>query len=355
MSDLPTVPKVSIVVPIYEVEKYLKECVDSILSQTLKDIEVILVDDGSKDRCPEIVDEYAVKDSRVVAIHRENKGPSAARNAGMAHARAPYIMFCDGDDFYEPNMCEVMYNTIEDHQVDIAVCGIKVFYEVDGFDQNADESYYAIKYEGEKNILDLPVGSCDVSPCNKIYRLSVIRDHDLKYPEGLKFEDFYFFHALALYIKSVFFIKDKLYNYRRRAGSTMKQTFDGVRAMSIDHYTVTELLWNLYKKEGALEQKKAYIYDVFFDGLHFALRHAVRDDDQKVIVEKASKFVRRNFVIDLCLSEARRREIKLLKKRINPFMRKGKIYLFGKLIRIDVQETKVRCRFLGIPVMKERI
>jgi hypothetical protein len=135
----------------------------------------------------------------------------------------------------------------------------------------------------------------------------------------------------------------------------MKQTFDGVRAMSIDHYTVSELLWNLYKKEGALEQKKTYIYDVFFEGLYFALLHASRGEDTNAIVEKASKFATREFVIDPSFSETRKREINLVRNGFNPLTRKKKMYRLGKLIRIDIQETKVRYRFLGIPVMKKTI
>ena len=103
-------PKISVVVPIYGVEKYLRQCVDSILNQTLKDIEVILVDDGSPDKCPQIVDEYAEKDKRVVAIHKPNGGYGSACNIGLNAAKGEYIAICEPDDWIDPTMYEELYN-----------------------------------------------------------------------------------------------------------------------------------------------------------------------------------------------------------------------------------------------------
>ena len=98
------VPKVSIIVPVYKVEKYLRKCIDSIINQTLKDIEIILVDDGSPDNCGKICDEYAAKDTRIKVIHKENGGLSSARNAGMEVAEGEYIGFVDSDDWIESDM-----------------------------------------------------------------------------------------------------------------------------------------------------------------------------------------------------------------------------------------------------------
>lgn len=111
--------KVSVVVPIYGVEKYLNQCVDSILAQTLKEIEVILVDDGSKDRCPEIVDEYAKKDSRVVAVHQPNGGYGRAVNHGIELARGEYIGIVESDDWIEPDMYSTLYAKAKKYDVDV--------------------------------------------------------------------------------------------------------------------------------------------------------------------------------------------------------------------------------------------
>lgn len=115
-------PLVSIVVPIYKVEKYLHQCIDSILAQTLTDIELILVDDGSPDSCPAIVDEYAAADSRVIAIHQPNGGYGKAVNTGIARASAPYIGIVEPDDYIEPTMYELLYASAKKCEADVTKC-----------------------------------------------------------------------------------------------------------------------------------------------------------------------------------------------------------------------------------------
>ena len=113
---------VSVIVPIYKVEKYLKNCVDSILQQTYRHLEIILVDDGSPDGCPQICDEYKSIDSRIVVIHKQNEGVSAARNAALDIATGSYIMFVDGDDSISPYMCEKLYQLLQQDHSDAAMC-----------------------------------------------------------------------------------------------------------------------------------------------------------------------------------------------------------------------------------------
>ena len=119
--------KISVIVPVYKVEPYIRKCVDSILGQTFSDIQVILVDDGSPDQCGKICDEYAKQDSRVHVIHQENKGVSAARNAGISLAKGEYIMLVDSDDFITENMLEKMHDCIAESGSDIVICGINTF------------------------------------------------------------------------------------------------------------------------------------------------------------------------------------------------------------------------------------
>ena len=119
-------PKISIIVPIYGVEKYLREAIDSILNQTLVDIEILLLDDGSKDSCPSIVDEYAKKDSRIIAIHKPNGGYGQTCNCGLKKARGEYIAILEPDDFIEANMYEDLYNIAKEYDSDIVKSG---FYE----------------------------------------------------------------------------------------------------------------------------------------------------------------------------------------------------------------------------------
>ena len=115
-------PQISVIVPVYKVEQYLKRCVDSILHQTFSDLEVILVDDGSPDNCPAMCDKYAGTDSRVKVIHQKNAGVSAARNAGLSVASGEYITFVDSDDFIDPQMYEKMLAVAEKYDCDVVMC-----------------------------------------------------------------------------------------------------------------------------------------------------------------------------------------------------------------------------------------
>lgn len=126
---MPKMPKISVIVPIYGVEKYLKQCVDSIIAQTYKNLEIILVDDGSPDKCPEICDEYAAQDKRVRVIHKKNGGLGSAYNAGIDAASGKYIGFVESDDYIAPNMYEKLYNHLTQHNAD--VCFGSWYYHTD--------------------------------------------------------------------------------------------------------------------------------------------------------------------------------------------------------------------------------
>ena len=122
-------PQISVIVPIYNVEKYLAKCIDSIINQTLTNIEIILVNDGSTDNSRKIIDKYDKKDSRIKVIHKKNGGQGSARNAGLDIAKGEYIGFVDSDDWIDSNMYENLYNAAISNNADIVVCNRKVFDE----------------------------------------------------------------------------------------------------------------------------------------------------------------------------------------------------------------------------------
>jgi glycosyltransferase involved in cell wall biosynthesis len=126
------VPKLSVIVPIYNVEQYVAQCIEFLIAQTLHDIGIVLVDDASSDGSVAIAEKYVEKDGRLKLLHHDKSGGvSAARNAGIRHSTAPLVMFCDSDDFVEPDFCEQLYNGIESSGTDMARCGTKVIYETD--------------------------------------------------------------------------------------------------------------------------------------------------------------------------------------------------------------------------------
>lgn len=181
-------PQISIIVPVYKVEKYLERCVDSILAQTFKDFELILVDDGSPDKCPEICDEYAKKDSRVSVIHRENGGLSVARNTALDIAKGEYIGFVDSDDYIHPQMYEILYKNIVDNNADVSTCDIVEGAELIQWKHIAETETSASK--GSEIVKKWIVGRVRCKPyivCNKLFRRECF--DIIRFPEGRICED----------------------------------------------------------------------------------------------------------------------------------------------------------------------
>lgn len=181
-------PKISIIVPVYRVEEYLDKCVQSILNQTFTDFELILVDDGSPDRCGEMCDGYAEKDSRVKVIHKENGGLSDARNAGIDAASAEYIGFVDSDDYIAEDMYEMLYENIVKYDADISACGLFNCYETRKIRQyDKDELLIVNQSEGIGIILEGK--KLSVNAVNKLFVKTLF--HNIRFPVGKLSEDAY--------------------------------------------------------------------------------------------------------------------------------------------------------------------
>ena len=220
--------KLSVIIPVYNVESYLRECLDSITNQTVKDIEIICVDDGSTDNSPEILKEYQKKDSRIKIITKENGGQASARNLGIKEAQGEYIAFIDSDDFIEAEMLEKLYTKAKDNNLDIVMCKIATYNnQTKEIKDNVWYYMLGIFRDFEKEIFnhkDTKEFTCNiaVTPYNKIYKTSLIKDNDILFPEGLIFEDEKFFYDTYLRAKRVSIIPEFLYYYRvSRKGSTV--------------------------------------------------------------------------------------------------------------------------------------
>lgn len=237
--------KVSVVIPVYNVEDYIEKCIDSIINQTMEEIEIICVDDGCQDRSIELIEKYWKSDPRITIIHESNRGLAGARNYGMHSSHAKYVMFCDSDDYYEPKICQKMYEAINQNNTDLAICGIKMSYS-SGYDKyRNDRLYYDLKFIGKHDITKDVLEMTDVSACNKIFRQSFIKKYDLHFPEGLLYEDYYFTKSYMLLAKSIYFVDEKLYNYVRRSNSIMVSTFSGYN-QALDHMRVCLWLFDDY-------------------------------------------------------------------------------------------------------------
>lgn len=204
-------PKISVIVPVYKVERYLPRCLDSILAQTFTDWECILIDDGSPDNSGAICDEYAKKDSRFQVVHQENKGVSAARNAGLDAARGEWIGFVDSDDWVEKNFLHELYDKACLNNADVAVCGI--FEHTKAGRKNR---VYTLPKEKEEILYWFIIHPDYMNyPVNKIYRKQILKK-DIRFPLGIAIcEDLWFCFRVCFFAQNVVSVNVPLYHYNR--------------------------------------------------------------------------------------------------------------------------------------------
>jgi len=250
-------PKVSIVVPIYNVEPYLRECVDSLLAQTLEDIEILLVDDGSPDRCGEIADEYARRDSRITAIHQKNAGLGPARNTGIAHATGEYVGFVDSDDWVKPMMFERLYAAALQYRADIVVGGHRDM--VRGKDCRTYRHPLAGRVlEGADQIMpvrnrlfghlpeDKEVEAFPMRVWTSIYRNAFLRENEIQFEEILS-EDTIFNLSAYKYASVIAFTDDTDYCYRMEEHPSITKTFSSKKLAR--HEDFVDMLGRMAEKE----------------------------------------------------------------------------------------------------------
>lgn len=217
------IPKVSIIVPVYNVEKYLDRCLKSLINQTLKNIEIILVDDESPDNCPEMCDSYAENDSRIKVIHKKNGGLGFARNSGLEIATGEYFAFVDSDDYVDLDFYEKLYNAAKSGDYDLAQGGISIQYGDRIERNNHPYENQSFDENGVKNILfpsvlgpDTYDKNCsDMSTCIGIYKLSLVKDNNIRFVSEREYisEDAVFDIEIFKHIKSAVIIDSAGYYY----------------------------------------------------------------------------------------------------------------------------------------------
>jgi len=340
-------PKLSIIVPVYNVEKYLGECLDSLLNQTLKDIDIICVDDGSTDNSAQILKEYAAKDKRIRVITKKNGGLSSARNAGLELVTTEFVTFVDSDDYLEPNAYEIAISKMTDG-VDFVHFGIQTIGATDSKIQADDNDYYNIKYSGLVQIDETLMCSVDFSACNKIFRKSIMDKYNIRFPDGLRYEDAYFFNVYAFRSHFGFYIQDKFYKYIRHDGSIMTQTFSNKPGHSIDHVKIIIKIYEYLFANGMFFKWRHYFAFLFFAYFDLAMRYEHTKVGRHHIYNLALDFLNKN---KLSFADYQEYTIKqrLLQQRIwNGETRKAP---FG-LMRIKPHGQDVRIMFLGIPILR---
>ena len=222
---------ISVIVPIYNTEKYLVECVESIREQTYSNIEIILVDDGSTDASIEICDEFSKKDSRVRVFHKENEGSAVAKNFGIQQSKGEYIILVDSDDIVSDKMIEVLYTHIKEKNADIAIGNYYIYDESDkNFYFYVTDKDFSVEELAIQEIMNLQAGdwrfnrSAFILPTCKLIKKELFKE--VQFSNGRRFDDEATMHRFYLLASKIIFINDNLYRYRQRSGSIMRSEFD---------------------------------------------------------------------------------------------------------------------------------
>lgn len=229
---------ISIIVPIYNTEKYLNKCLDSLINQSKKELEFILINDGSKDNSEEIIKEY--KDERIKYYKNKNQGIGKTRNFGIEKATGKYLMFLDSDDYLEKDACELLYKKAEKENLDLVVCNYYKVYSNGTKEEFLIDDFVNSSLESNNKLLNI----INLGPCNKIYLKELITKNNIKYLEDLKYEDTTFVAEAMLKAKKIGKLNKPLHNYliRENSETTIRdeKCFDIIK--------VVDLLRNYYKE-----------------------------------------------------------------------------------------------------------
>lgn len=272
--------RISVVVPVYNVENYLNECLESILQQTYHELEVILVDDGSTDRSGELCEEWKKKDKRIQVIHQNNQGLSEARNRGLEHITGRYVAFVDSDDILHPKMYEHLTEALQAEQADVAICKEALFWG-DKLQFKCGDRYEIQAVEDKLQLLthmtDDWITTIDVV-WNKLYKKELLEG--ICFPKGKLSEDVYFQIDVLLRANKAVWLDEKLYGYRQRTGSIMHQ--DG------KIYTAcAEAL--IYQKNRIYEQNIVQLKPIFDSYLLRKIAHMRLETSHQKLRESAKE------------------------------------------------------------------
>lgn len=264
-------PLISIIVPVYNTSEFLSRCLDSILNQTYKNIEIIIIDDGSTDNSLRIIKKYAKRNSAIKYFTQDNCGQATARNKGIKYASGEYIMFVDSDDYVSNDFCEVAYNSIHNNHSEIT------FFDMYAGRNNSFQKITFNLNEGYVSKEDALATAIDSSfPVNKIYKLSLF--NNINYPEGVKYEDLYTTYKLINAAQRVSYVKKALYYYVQRSNSTVHHFT--TQSMT-DYFNANQQLF-IFFKENYPKLSKKMIRSVLQGSLYF-LAYADKNSDQQVI------------------------------------------------------------------------
>lgn len=275
---------VSIIVPVFNAEKYLSECIESILLQSYENIEVLLVNDGSQDKSGKICEEYAVKDSRIKTLHQDNMGPSAARNKGIHHSKGMFLQFADADDQLEPSMVEKLVN--HKSKADLVLCGYKAVNDTEKKriveEVSPSRQGYYLMEEFMKFFSELFKKNLINSPCNKLYDANIVKNHMIKFDTDIRQgEDLLFNIKYLQFCSEINIINNSLYLYIKTNNSTSLTKKYKVHYFDNRLKILNELSKLVTKYQNIVPENKELIYEVSTDYLVLSLSNIYNYDSRR--------------------------------------------------------------------------
>lgn len=278
---------ISVIVPVYKVEKYLKRCVASIQDQTYKNLEIILIDDGSPDECGKMCDEFAEKDTRIKVVHQKNGGLAKARNKGLEIAKGEYITFVDSDDMLEAQMMEMLLLMIkEDADIDISICGHRIVYEDKERVSPKDEECKDNVILNQQELWEEIFGQLNNAVWNKMYKRSVIGE--LRFPEGIIHGEDLIFNLNYLRKCNKGIINQTVgYNYLKRQNSITSSMFSKNKLYEIEAKDIALKIVEEYMPE-QLENARKYCFRARMN----VLRSIYKAKKNKVYFQEVSSYLR---------------------------------------------------------------
>lgn len=282
---------ISVIVPVYNVEKYLKRCIDSILQQSYKNLEIILVDDGSTDASGSICDEYKVKDNRIIVVHKRNGGLSSARNVGLDVANGEYIGFIDSDDYISNNMYELLINEIKEYSCNIIsnIMYVRAYESGENISSRVPHRQNEV-FTGEKYLEELLLHVGDVSVCTKLFPKELISN--IRFPEGLLNEDLLFMVALIKNISKIRFVGEVGYYYFVREKSISSGYGKSIIDMQKNALSVLDYVRLNYPQL----KKQAYRFALYQNMAYLLAVPKAEVNKENLIYCSALKFVRKNTI-----------------------------------------------------------
>ena len=266
MSDNPI--KISIIVPCYNAEKFLHKCLDSLINQTLTDVEIICVNDCAKDSTAEILEEYAKSDKRIsIVTHEKNQGLSAARNSGIAVAKGEYISFIDSDDFADVTMMEKLYNKAIKTGADLVIGNLDLYFEDTKETQVfRDERFFTFLSGRVFKLVDYPALVSCIAAWDRLYKRELITENNLQFPVGLVYEDQPFSIQAMQLAKGITVVNEPLYYYRKNAGGSITDNEKKNDRYKFNFLEITRLSKSFMKEEGVYDAlRKEYMRYHFFN------------------------------------------------------------------------------------------